>query len=553
MEHPLDSVFVAPDRLFSLPQVVQDPWKSLCFFIVLCRALFEVVISIFTYPFVDRKEQPELAMQETSLNKYILQACPALSSFQPAWWACGPFSQTMAASFTKPHPSKYTREMLTLSDNVEVALDWKAKPGFPDDAPVVVALHGLGGCSDSRYLELFSDCCIQQGWRCIVYNRRGHGGTSLLPKSYDRKSDSTRQPSKEPLLTPPAVTGPALEQAGKPGSASSLALEPMPGAAGAVKIVLTPSPGDVMGITLQLQPVTSVSDGIVALPVEVLSKSEGAGHQQDSKSARNSTPGGAPGTHTGTNSCDRQSSAAGTSGRVVGPGCRVKVFPRHCDLDDMSEVVDYVCSRYPKAAKLLIGFSAGGNLAANFQALRGASTPFKAAVSMCNGYDINPGTKIIAETSWVCDGIALSFIKDLMFEGRLPECKQLAKQAGYSIDWKKVMKTRSLRDFDELLVAPCYGFSSLQEYYDHDSCMHRLQDVRAPLLCLANWDDPLIDESIPRQVMDKARQLNPHMLVAVTQRGGHLGWYVGGGRPAWGHQTAVQFFTAVLNSGQEAV
>ena len=32
-----------------------------------------------------------------------------------------------------------------------------------------------GGNSDSRLARLLADACVAQGWRAVVYNRRGHG------------------------------------------------------------------------------------------------------------------------------------------------------------------------------------------------------------------------------------------------------------------------------------------------------------------------------------------------------------------------------------------
>ena len=49
------------------------------------------------------------------------------------------------------------------------------------ETPLVLCLHGLGGNSHSRNMELFVFSALKRGYRCVVYNRRGHGGVSLLP------------------------------------------------------------------------------------------------------------------------------------------------------------------------------------------------------------------------------------------------------------------------------------------------------------------------------------------------------------------------------------
>ena len=103
-----------------------------------------------------------------------------------------------------------------------------ASGGMTEATPIIVCLHGMGGHSHSRYLQvwtsnrrdgdmhgmegrskshpmpphirchhstphsysyysppappqLFTEAALKRGYRSVVYNRRGHGGTSLLP------------------------------------------------------------------------------------------------------------------------------------------------------------------------------------------------------------------------------------------------------------------------------------------------------------------------------------------------------------------------------------
>ena len=63
----------------------------------------------------------------------------------------------------------------------QVALDWLEGPDMDESTPFILCLHGMGGHSQSRYLQLFTQSAKRRGYRSVVYNRRGHGGTSLLP------------------------------------------------------------------------------------------------------------------------------------------------------------------------------------------------------------------------------------------------------------------------------------------------------------------------------------------------------------------------------------
>jgi len=137
-------------------------------------------------PFQNNHEIPKSTFIPTKSNKYIIDNCPCLAGFCPSWWAVGPHAQTfMQCTFPVPKGAHiYTRELIHLSfDNVEIALDWKAGPNMTCTTPIIVFLHGLGGSSSSRYMQIFTSECVKMGYRPIVYNRRGHGGTSLMPKA----------------------------------------------------------------------------------------------------------------------------------------------------------------------------------------------------------------------------------------------------------------------------------------------------------------------------------------------------------------------------------
>ncbi len=49
------------------------------------------------------------------------------------------------------------------------------------------------------------------------------------------------------------------------------------------------------------------------------------------------------------------------------------------------------------------------------------------------------------------------------------------------------------------------------------------QRTGRPLLCLSSRDDPIIDPALVRHA-EAAAAANPNVLLAVTDKGGHLGW-----------------------------
>lgn len=68
-----------------------------------------------------------------------------------------------------------------------------------------------------------------------------------------------------------------------------------------------------------------------------------------------------------------------------------------------------------------------------------------------------------------------------------------------------------------------------------------------PLLCMSARNDPIIHPSLLRHA-EAAAATNPNVLLAVTQRGGHLGWLSGWGGHPWMMDVICEFAEAVINA-----
>ena len=354
--------------------------------------------------FSDFSEKPDISCIQTETNLAILKKIPSVNIFKSVWFGRGPRAQTLLQSIASVDKNiKYKREIIRTKDGVDISLDWKETDLMRHDTPIILCLHGLGGDSESRYMQTFTNLSLKKGYRTVVYNRRGHGGTSLLSK------------------------------------------------------------------------------------VENLKESV--------------------------------------------------IFPKHVNMDDMLRVVDNLLKKYPRAPKYLIGFSCGANLLINYIS-KYHHNPFIGGASISNGYNIYKGTKILSEKSPVCDCIVSQFLKDILSSGRLEEVKKLAERSNITIDFEAVMKCKSIKKLEELLVVPAYGFKSLKEYYENDSCHNVIKDVKTPLLCIANKNDPLVHYSMC-DIPKEAALLNKNIISVTTEHGGHVGWIEEINKDPW---YAVVFF-----------
>jgi len=116
--------------------------------------------------------------------KFLHSHCPLLrKNYWPTIWCIEARLQTVLRSLFQSKPRvTYIREILSLPDGGELALDWV----FNDQSqlslevrPTVVILPGLTGSSAESYIchMIIANCKL--GFRSIVLNYRGNGGAEL--------------------------------------------------------------------------------------------------------------------------------------------------------------------------------------------------------------------------------------------------------------------------------------------------------------------------------------------------------------------------------------
>jgi abhydrolase domain-containing protein 1/3 len=72
----------------------------------------------------------------------------------------------------------FFREILTLADGGEVALDW-AEHNCSSTSPIVIILPGLTGASQAEYVKCLLYAAKNVGIKCVIFNNRGLGGMKL--------------------------------------------------------------------------------------------------------------------------------------------------------------------------------------------------------------------------------------------------------------------------------------------------------------------------------------------------------------------------------------
>lgn len=82
-------------------------------------------------------------------------------------------------------------------------------------------------------------------------------------------------------------------------------------------------------------------------------------------------------------------------------------------------------------------------------------------------------------------------------------------------------KTRNLRDFDNLITGPAFGYQDANDYYTQNSVLQWWRHIKTPTRIVYSSDDPIIPVSSHLKAM---AMHNPHVHWLMTTEGGHVGF-----------------------------
>jgi hypothetical protein len=100
---------------------------------------------------------------------------------------------------------------------------------------------------------------------------------------------------------------------------------------------------------------------------------------------------------------------------------------------------------------------------------------------------------------------------------------------------------RTVREFDDAITAPCFGYRDAQEYYEAAGAKRVLADIRVPLLLITAQDDPFVPYG---SFIRAGAQSNSCVKFVAPTHGGHCGFISRweGKERFWAEQRIVEFF-----------
>jgi len=217
---------------------------------------------------------------------------------------------------------------------------------------------------------------------------------------------------------------------------------------------------------------------------------------------------------------------------------------------DFAVVVAHVHGRFPRALLYAVGMSAGANVVTKYIGETGDRCLLAGAVSMANGFDWNRGTKLL-RSSWWWDFAIMHDSRQVFYSAHRKLYSDPESPLHGRVCPKAVWSSRGMRDFDEAFHVKVHQYDSVEAYYEANSCIADLPGIAVPMLFLHAEDDPLVScRLIPAQTL----YANPNCIIAISNRGGHLGWAQGwlpcrASSATWAEEVAADYIAALLATG----
>jgi predicted alpha/beta-fold hydrolase len=168
----------------------------------------------------------------------------------------------------------------------------------------------------------------------------------------------------------------------------------------------------------------------------------------------------------------------------------------------------------------LVGFSLGGNIVLKLAGELGDAAPalIRGVCAVSTPLDLGACAARIGE------------LDNRLYEARFVRrmCARLIATGRYTEE--DFAGLRSVTALDDRITAPSFGFSGARHYYETQSAIGYLANIRVPTLLIQAKDDTFV----PYRIYEAAAiRANPCIQLLATDHGGHLGFLARSGNRLW--------------------
>jgi predicted alpha/beta-fold hydrolase len=204
---------------------------------------------------------------------------------------------------------------------------------------------------------------------------------------------------------------------------------------------------------------------------------------------------------------------------------------------DLGAVVRHFAQRYGLQRVALVGYSMGGNLVLKLAGEWGSLPPLCAVAAVCPSIDLAAGSDALHEP--LNRAYERHFLRGLM-----RRFHHKAKLFPNIYETRSIGPVRSLRQFDDTIVAHYWGFRDANDYYDRAAAARVVDRIGVPTLVLVAQDDPFIRFEPETRAKLHA---NPQVTFVETRHGGHCAYLSrdSGNEIHWAEASVMRYLLTV--------
>src|SRR5271170_2458552 len=191
------------------------------------------------------------------------------------------------------------------------------------------------------------------------------------------------------------------------------------------------------------------------------------------------------------------------------------------------------------------GYSMGGNLVSKMAGEYGEDVPraLRGVCAVCPALDLSGCADALERRDNYL--YQRHFVKGLMarYARKVKMFPDRYSQNGFR-------DVRTVREFDDAITAPCFGYRDAEEYYEAAGAKKVIAQVRVPTLMITAEDDPFV----PYVSFLAARvESNPSIEFVAPEHGGHCAFIsnTSGVERFWAEQRIVEFCEGIWRSGDQ--
>ena len=188
------------------------------------------------------------------------------------------------------------------------------------------------------------------------------------------------------------------------------------------------------------------------------------------------------------------------------------------DADEIDWSMRAIKQRAIRARVFAAGISLGGNALAKWLGETGpdAHNLVDAAAVISAPLDLMAAGDALGR------GFALNYAKHFLETLKASSLAKLERHPGL-YDAQTVRRSRTLREFDNVVTAPLHGFRDTDDYWTRASAKPLLARIRIPTLVINARDDPFLPES----ALPTEHDVSDAVKLEFPARGGHVGFVSG--------------------------